>query len=68
MGTILYTTGEALRIGVLLLSPVMPERAAEAWRRLGWQPPRRLANGLAWGQWKPGSVVAAGEALFPRKE
>lgn len=66
VGTILYTAGEALRIAALLLSPVLPERAAELWRRLGWTPGETLADGLAWGKWEPGSVVVAEEALFPR--
>jgi methionyl-tRNA synthetase len=37
--TILYTAAEALRLCALLLWPVMPERMAELWRRLGWTPP-----------------------------
>jgi methionyl-tRNA synthetase len=68
VGTILYTAGEALRFCSVLLAPVLPERMEELWRRLGWQPPEKLSDGLAWGAWQPGSVVVTGEALFPRKE
>jgi methionyl-tRNA synthetase len=36
VNTILYTAAEALRLCAVLLSPVMPERVGELWRRLGW--------------------------------
>ena len=65
--TILYTAGEALRLAAVLLAPVMPEKSAEIWRRLGWQAPEDLSRGLAWGGWQPGSPVQAGDGLFPRK-
>ena len=68
LGTILYTACEALRLCSVLLSPVMPEKAAEVWQRLGWQPPERLADGLSWGGLQPGAPVTVGEPLFPRKE
>jgi methionyl-tRNA synthetase len=65
--TILYTAAEALRLASILLQPVLPERTAELWRRLGWQPPEPLRAGLTWGQLLPGSVVASGPPLFPRE-
>ncbi len=68
VGTILYTAGEALRLCSVLLWPALPERAEEIWRRLGWQPPAALQEGLAWGAWQPGSLATAGDPLFPRKE
>jgi len=68
LDAILYTACEALRLGSLLLSPVMPEKAAQVWQRLGWQPPARLADGLAWGGLQPGVMISLGEPLFPRKE
>jgi methionyl-tRNA synthetase len=68
VATILYTAGEALRLVSILLAPVLPERTAELWRRLGWQPPEKLAEGLRWGGWQPGSPVTSGEPLFPRIE
>ncbi len=66
VANILYTAGEALRLVSVLLAPVLPERTAELWQRLGWQPGDPLAGGLAWGGWQPGSLVTPGEPLFPR--
>jgi methionyl-tRNA synthetase len=63
---ILHTAMEALRFASILLQPVMPERMAELWRRLGWKPPQDLHKALAWGQLEPGSSVVAAEPLFPR--
>jgi methionyl-tRNA synthetase len=57
---------EALRLASVLLQPVMPERMAELWRRLGWQPPEPLHTALAWGLLAPGSQIISGEPLFPR--
>ena len=68
VATSLYTAAEAVRLGTLLLSPVLPERAAEAWRRLGWQPAQDAGGGLEWGGLTPGSAVSTGEPLFPRIE
>jgi methionyl-tRNA synthetase len=64
----LYTAAEALRFVSVLLSPVMPEKMEELWRRLGWAPGAQLKDTLVWGQLQPGSVVSAGEPLFPRLE
>jgi len=66
VATILYTSAEALRLASLLLQPVLPERMLEVWRRLGWQPPDSLRDGLFWGLLQPGSAVIAGPPLFPR--
>jgi methionyl-tRNA synthetase len=68
VATILYTAGEALRLAAVLLQPVLPQKSAELWARLGWQAPASLRDGLAWGLLAPGSRVAAGEPLFPRIE
>ncbi|MCJ7623135.1 MAG: methionine--tRNA ligase [Anaerolineaceae bacterium] len=65
--TVLYHAAEALRLISLLLYPVMPERMAEVWHRLGWQPPNSLQEELAWGRLQPGSAVTAGPPLFPRE-
>ena len=67
VATILYTAGEALRLGSILLHPVMPERTTELWRRLGWQPPADLRQGLSWGGLQPGAPVVVGPPLFPRE-
>jgi methionyl-tRNA synthetase len=68
VNTILYTGLEALRLCSLLLWPVLPERMATTWQRLGWQPPPALHAGLSWGLLKPGTRVGSGSPLFPRLE
>ena len=65
--TILYTAAEALRLAATLLWPVMPERIAELWRRLGWQPSDNLRDGLQWGGLRPGAQVIEGPPLFPKQ-
>jgi methionyl-tRNA synthetase len=64
--TALYYAAEALRLAALLLQPVLPEQMFEVWRRLGWQPPSPLRDGLTWGQLQPGAPVVAGPPLFPK--
>jgi methionyl-tRNA synthetase len=68
VGVILSTAAEALRLSALLLLPVLPQKAAETCRRLGWALPEDLSHGLRWGCLAPGSRVEVGEPLFPRKE
>ena len=60
-GKILYTAGEALRLGAVLLSPVMPNRTAILLDALN-------APGvdLSWGGLKPGETIKDHEPLFPR--
>jgi len=60
-GKILYTAGEALRLGAVLLSPVMPNRTAILLNALN-------APGvdLSWGGLKPGETLKDHEPLFPR--
>jgi methionyl-tRNA synthetase len=60
-GRILYTAGEALRLGAVLLSPVMPNRTAILLDVLN-------APGvdLSWGGLKPGETLKDHEPLFPR--
>jgi methionyl-tRNA synthetase len=64
---VLYTTAESLRLISILLWPVIPERVSELWRRLGWQPPETLREGLRWGGLQPGTPVVEGPPLFPRE-
>ena len=65
--TILYYATEALRLLSVLLHPVLPERAADLWRRLGWKPPAHLGEALSWRGLRPGTEVVAGPPLFPRE-
>jgi methionyl-tRNA synthetase len=60
-GRILYTAGEALRLGAVLLSPVMPNRTAILLDALN-------APGvdLSWGGLKPGETLKDHKPLFPR--
>jgi methionyl-tRNA synthetase len=62
---------ESLRIVALLASPVIPNAAAELWRRLGL-PGRpedaRLPDAAGWGLLPAGASLEKGEPLFPRKE
>ena len=60
-GKILYTAGEALRLGAVLLSPVMPHRTSillDAFNAPGAD--------LSWGGLKPGATLKDHEPLFPR--
>jgi methionyl-tRNA synthetase len=66
--TALYNAAEALRLVSILLWPVLPERMAELWRRLGWScAPASLRSALQWGGLQPGTRVVAGPPLFPRQ-
>jgi methionyl-tRNA synthetase len=66
MGSVL----EVLRIVALLVSPAMPDAAAELWRRIGLEglpSERRLPADAAWGGYPGGRQVEEGPALFPRR-
>jgi methionyl-tRNA synthetase len=67
VGTILYTAAESLRVASILLWPVMPEKMAELWQRLGWEPGRDLHQALESGRLQPGAQVVEGPPLFPRE-
>ena len=60
-GTVLFTAGEALRIGALLLKPIMPNRTSillEAFDAKG--------TSLSWGGLVPGALLKDHDPLFPR--
>jgi methionyl-tRNA synthetase len=62
---------ETLRIVALLSSPLVPDAAAELWRRLGLAgrpEDERLPDAAAWGRLSPGAVLEKGNPLFPRIE
>jgi methionyl-tRNA synthetase len=75
VGGILYECAELIRIASLLLWPILPERMAEAWARLGCgeygeavaeRGRGKLAEWTRWGLLRPGTPITKGEALFPR--
>ena len=60
-GSILYTAGEALRLGAVLLSPIMPNRTAILLDALNVN-----NKDKSWGGLKSGVVLKNHEPLFPR--
>ena len=60
-GRVLITAAEALRLGALLLQPVMPNRTLIVLETLGAENTK-----LVWGQLKPGNKLREHSALFPR--
>lgn len=65
--TVLYTTAETLRIALVLLSPVMPDKTRAGLAMLGRTAEATHAD-LSWGVLKGGESLAAQAALFPRLE
>ncbi len=62
---------ESLRIVALLASPVIPNAAAELWRRLGLPgrpEDQRVPAAAAWGLLPAGATLEKGDPLFPRKD
>ena len=62
-GRVLITAAEAMRLGALLLQPVMPNRTLIVLETLNAE-----HTSLAWGQLKPGSELKEHPSLFPRIE
>ncbi len=60
-GNILYTAGEALRLGAVLLSPIMPNRTATLLDALNVE-----GHDQSWGRLEPGRSLEDHEPLFPR--
>lgn len=60
-GRVLYTAAEALRIGTLLLTPVMPHRTELVLETLNVK-----GTDLQWGGLKPGTKLKQHPPLFPR--
>ncbi len=58
---VLYTAGEALRIGAVLLSPVIPNRSAILIEALN-----ATDTALEWGGLTPGNQLRDHQPLFPR--
>ena len=60
-GRILYVAGDSLRLGAILLSPIMPNRSATLLDALNVK-----GKNFSWGGLKPGRKLKDHEPLFPR--
>ena len=60
-GRVLYTAGEALRLGAVLLSPIMPNRTKTLLYALNVK-----EKDFSWGTLKAGTRIKSHEPLFPR--
>ncbi len=71
-GGVLYTCLESLRLASLFLWPVMPDKMAQVWSRIGcthYLTPTAdhgLDQWSAWGGIVSGTMIEKGEGLFPR--
>jgi methionyl-tRNA synthetase len=69
LGTILYTSAEALRIVTALVHPVIPESTARIWAQLGLGDIKKIAlKELQWGQLRLGTKLGSIEPVFPRAD
>ncbi len=72
LGTILYSSAEALRALAVMLNPAMPKASARLWESLGAHEAlgalssQPVGDAGRWGQLVPGATVTKGDALFPR--
>jgi methionyl-tRNA synthetase len=69
LGTVLYTSAEALRIVTALAHPVMPDATAKIWAQMGLGDIAKtsLAD-LHWGQLQLGTKLGEVEPVFPRAD
>ena len=69
LGTILYTSAEALRVVTALVHPVIPESTARIWTQLGLGDIKKFAlSDLKWGQLRLGTRLGNIEPVFPRAD
>jgi methionyl-tRNA synthetase len=70
LADVLYSAAEALRIITVLAHPVIPNATSEIWKQLGLPgtPADQNLERLAWGELKPGTLIGAIKAVFPRIE
>ncbi len=69
LGTILYICAEAVRIVLLYLRPIMPEKADVGRDLLSLSSSAKpLSEAGTWGGLTPGAKVRKGPPLFPRKQ
>jgi methionyl-tRNA synthetase len=69
LGTVLYTSAEALRIVTALAHPVMPDATAKIWTQLGLGDIKKFdLSHLQWGQLHLGTKLGEVQAVFPRAD
>jgi methionyl-tRNA synthetase len=69
LGTILYTSAEALRIVTALAHSVIPDATAKIWSQLGLGDIQKFdLSSIKWGQLQPGTKLGVVEAVFPRAD
>jgi methionyl-tRNA synthetase len=69
LGTVLYTSAEALRIATALAHPVIPEATSKIWTQMGLGDIRQFdLNTLAWGQLRLGTKLGDVHPVFPRAD
>jgi methionyl-tRNA synthetase len=69
LGTVLYTSAEALRIVTALAHAVMPDATAKIWAQLGLGDIKTFdLTTLQWGQLHLGTKLGEVQAVFPRAD
>ncbi|HLK32036.1 MAG TPA: methionine--tRNA ligase subunit beta, partial [Terriglobales bacterium] len=69
LGTILYTSAEALRVVTALVHPVIPDSSARIWAQLGLGEIASFKlSELKWGQLQLGIKIGPVEPVFPRAD
>ena len=69
LGTILYTSAEALRIVTALVHAIIPDSTARIWAQLGLGDIRKFPlSQLQWGQLKLSTKLGNVEPVFPRAD
>jgi methionyl-tRNA synthetase len=68
LNTSLATMAEALRLGVAMLTPVMPEVSSKVRRLIGGADFERIEGELEWGNSLEGKPLGEKTILFPRPE
>jgi len=69
LGTVLYTSAEALRIVTALAHPVIPDATAKIWTQMGLGDIGKFdLTSLQWGQLHLGTKLGEVQAVFPRAD
>jgi len=69
LGTVLYTSAEALRIVTALAHPVIPDSTTKIWAQLGLGEIKEFPlSELKWGQLHLGTKLGNVQAVFPRAD